>query len=369
MQFSFIRRLCVRLSSRCGIVYEERPDLQRFTPAAFAEAVYADLRNQKALKEWEDDEIRNVIRQCGELGEHIWDTRMRQVLMSAKAAKMDDAGKSNESSPLMGHCAAMIVRGAASCMATAAKAGITAPQPSIQAEGSPAPANTHSNYDRILAELTAPIRIESFINRKPPSDKLSAFVSRKLRGSGLKPAQTEAGFYNQCTLMMAPCDGVKPWVHVGELKGVFWHVVTSIGDTLVVKDGVVGVPITEACSAMDTSVQGIKVSFSKEEADETRMIARYALPPIDNRAGMFSGDISRPLARSLYGEDNIPITYIVPNANSEDVKEWIRQSPNTRYTVAIGEHVAAIHQMSKRSIEKLRESATQTKRFTVVRDM
>ena len=93
LQFSYMRRFCVRLSSKCGVIYDEHPDLERMEPAKFAGVVLQSLRAQPELKEWTDDELRGVLRQCGEFGEHIHGTSMRAVLMTAMAAKMSATGK------------------------------------------------------------------------------------------------------------------------------------------------------------------------------------------------------------------------------------------------------------------------------------
>lgn len=354
LQFSYMRRFCVRLSSKCGVVYDEYPDLERMEPERFAGVVLKSLRAQPELKEWTDDELRGVLRQCGEFGEHIHDTSMRAVLMTARAAKMSATGKPMNMHPA-GHCAAMIVRGNSS---------VKSPGGAIVSSSAE---NDQSNYDRILTELTTAVRIESFAGRGEVVGQPSAYVSQKIRAAGGPPTPlTEAAFYNQCTMLMAPSREMKPWMHIGKLDGIFWHVVSTIGDTILVKDSVAGVPISEAVSTTDASLRGIKIDFTEEERKETLLMARYALPPIESSTALIGKRLDRPLGRCLYGPNTIPISYIMAPSKAADVAAWVGQNQAQRYQVTLGGKIIAVHQMNKCAMKGLRESLMKNDRVNFV---
>ena len=358
LQFSYMRRFCVRLSSKCGVIYDEHPDLERMEPAKFAGVVLQSLRAQPELKEWTDDELRGVLRQCGEFGEHIHDTSMRAVLMTAMAAKMSATGKPMNMHPA-GHCAAMIVRGKSSV----GDAAVTPGSPVVSSSAE----NDQSSYDRILTELTTAVRIESFAGRGEVVGQPSAYVSQKIQAAGGPPTPlTEAAFYNQCTMLMAPSREMKPWMHIGKLDGIFWHVVSTIGDTILVKNSVAGVPISDAVSTSDSSLRGIKIDFTEEEKKETLLMARYALPPIESSTALIGKKLDRPLGRCLYGPDTIPISYVLAPNKAAEVASWVGQNMAQRYQVTLGGKIIAVHQMNKCAMKGLRESLMKKDRVNFV---
>ncbi|EKX33625.1 hypothetical protein GUITHDRAFT_147755 [Guillardia theta CCMP2712] len=356
--FSYMRRFCVRLSSKCGVIYDEYPELERMTKEAFAEEVYRSIRAQEEVKDWTDDELRGVIRQCGEFGEHLHDTSMRAVLMTAKAAKMSATGKPMNMPPA-GHCAAMIVRGRSSVEAAARSRPETSLTSGME--------NQQSSYDRILTEMTTAVRIESFVGREEVTGKPASYVSQKIRANGGLPNPlSEATFYNKCTMFMAPTREMKPWMHIGKLDGIFWHVVSTIGDTMLLKHSTVGVPITEAVSSTDKELRGIKVDFTEAERQETLMMARYALPPIESNTALIGRKLDRPLPRCIYGPNTIPIGYIVEKRESPEIAAWVAQNPAQRYLVNLGSKTIAVHQMNKCAMKGLRETLMKQDRVNIV---
>jgi len=351
-QYEFMCRFCVRLCSKHHTLYSRYPQLKGPTVDAIKEKLHGVLRASPMLKQWTDDQIKNVIRQCGEFGEHIYNTKMKLVLMSAKAANVESSdiqSKSSEPRPIMGHCAAMLVRGY--------EDSPTHPGISSNAE------NRQSNYDRILTELTAPIRIESFMDRHEPGGSVSGAIINQVTAAN--PTE-ESKFYNLCTSLMAPTKATKAWVHVGKLDGVFWHIVSCIGDTIPVKGSTMGVPITTACDASDKTVQGVKINFTPEEIQETVTIAKYALPPIENMEGFFQGEISKPLETTLFAQDSIPISYVCSSYEGSAVQDWCCQN-STRYEVRVGSQIIAVQQMKKCAMDKLRTSIQNKNRVLVIR--
>ena len=87
--------------------------------------------------------------------------------------------------------------------------------------------------------------------------------------------QSECQFYNKCTAMMAPAKDVGAWKHVRHVDGVFWNVVSCIGNTIPTLDNVIGVPIKDACTCITSKVKGIKVQRSKEDQQEFERVIRY----------------------------------------------------------------------------------------------
>eukprot|EP00960_Hanusia_phi_P066343 766378-Hanusia_phi.AAC.1 len=72
LQFSFIRRLCVRLSSRCDVIY---------TGSTPTWNPWSSKRSDRPRAPPRHPAVRRA-------REHLWDTRMRPGLMSARAAKI-----------------------------------------------------------------------------------------------------------------------------------------------------------------------------------------------------------------------------------------------------------------------------------------
>ncbi|EKX33632.1 hypothetical protein GUITHDRAFT_147761 [Guillardia theta CCMP2712] len=335
-QFELLRRLCWRLSGSADSFYDANPGFQRISAKDFRSQALEAICNHPLAKEWKREQVQDTLRQCAEFGDHIYDTKMKLVLMSAKAANVEQVQKQGAANQVMGHCAAMIVRG-----------------------------KDNTEYGDILTELTAPIRIE--VANRPMQHQVGGNLGADMDSSQAELMQ-DCGLLNTCTNMMAPSKDVKPWLHVGKIDGVFWHVVACVGNVIPIGNSLLGVTVGKVCSASDNKMQGLQVSYDQDEIKEMREIARYALPPIENFEGFFNCPLSPPLTHSFYNQDCHPIVSVCDLQYEHELEGWIKQGGNSRYVVRFGNKAIAVHQMNQSAMKRFQASVAGKNRVIYIKN-
>jgi len=306
------------------------------------------------MKEWSLNDIRDGLAQCKQLNQHIKDSEIHLLLMSAKAPNVEKSEEQNAESQgdgemmeivydICGHCAAM----------------------------------TKHNGSFSLAEMTAPVYMVPFEESHEVNESVmpkavidmmrrcyhSAMQKRmKLRGHSSEDTEiTEDMLYNTISNELSPAiPQCKTWMHMKKIDDVFWHVGGILGNKMLIAPDkkTIGIPIKDLIKpGMVNKVQALNIKKTKEEEEEFNFITTYATPPILPYVKVFQSTVSPPLKNSIYPKDIsvIPIVYTASQEQHvEKINAWVKQDPSNRYTCKIGKSVLGVLAIPRCSVDRLK---------------
>jgi hypothetical protein len=365
--FGMVQKLCRRAGG-----------LQEKELGSFA----ADIKQFGIMKEWSLEDIRHGLVQCRQLHEHLKDSDILLLLMSAKAPNVEkseeqmvDGTNAELVYDICGHCAAMTRHGGSFSLAE-----MTAPVYMLPFDEPVDIRSLPTSLPRGVTDLMKRSYSRALQLRKAmASAGISGTPMLHKRGELKQKSEdspddiTEDMLYNMISNDLAPeVPPSKTWMHMKKIDDVFWHIGGILGGKmLVAPDGkTVGMPIKDLIQpGMVDRVKAVSVRKTPEEQAEFDFVTTYATPPILPYVKLFQGTVSPPLQRSVYpaGVPVVPVVYSCSQDKYvERVEAWARQDPDTRYTCRIGKSTLGVLALPRCSMEGLRGLvSTAQKKFSI----
>eukprot|EP00960_Hanusia_phi_P012316 359279-Hanusia_phi.AAC.5 len=233
------------------------------------QGIMNDIKSASIMSDWSMEEVKSGLSQCAQLYEHIKNTNIDLLLMSAKAPNVetstlsDGTEKQEITYDICGHCAAMVKH----------------------------------NGQLYLAEMTAPVYLlpststpagvdipESDFNMIKKSYNKAIEITKKMSKSMNEQKVDENIFYSQLRDDIGPTHVcTKTWMHMKKIDGQFWHIGGVLGDKMLVGlDGqTLGVPVSDIINPENKGkINGVNVQCPDDKMREFDFISTCATPPI-----------------------------------------------------------------------------------------